>query len=71
MIRSRKGSATVEAAFIYPMIVLLLAGTIRYALFLYTEVQKDCLLHQEALFSTVNPAGLDICLLMRGEWLVP
>ncbi len=71
MIRSKRGSAIVEAAWIYPMVVLLLAGFIRYALFLHEEVRKDSLRHQEEMLSTNDPAGLDICMLMRGKWLLP
>lgn len=60
-----------EAALIYPLVILMLAGMIRHALFLYAEVQRDCQIHQEELLSTTNPANADICLIMRGKWLLP
>lgn len=69
MICSRKGSAAVEAALIYPLVILLLAAVIRQSLVLYGEVRSDALSHQEEIQSISNPAGADICLLMRGKWL--
>ncbi|MDD3537915.1 MAG: hypothetical protein PHH65_06625 [Eubacteriales bacterium] len=71
MIRAKTGSATVEAALIYPLVILLAAGLIRQELVLYEEVQSDCEIHREALISTLEPAGIDVCLLLRGQWLCP
>ncbi len=71
MIRSKRGSTIVEAAWIYPMVVLLLAGFIRHAIFLHEEVRNDSQRHQDEMLSATNPAGLDLCMLMRGKWLLP
>ncbi len=71
MIRSRQGSAAVEAALVYPLVILLLASVIRQSLFLYGEVRDDSLAHRDEILSTFNPAGADVCLLMRGKWLLP
>ena len=68
--RSKSGSTFVEAAMIFPVLILIIAGMISGALTMYEEVKGDSLLHRSAVLSQINVAGADICLIMRAEWVL-
>ena len=62
---SKQGNATVEAALLYPLIVLLLAGGMRMAFSLVSQVQEESREHGLALTQDFSADGSHLCLLLR------
>ena len=68
--KNKTGSTFVEAAMIFPLVILLIAGIISVSLSMYTEVVEDSCAHKDAVLSDQNVAGSNISLLMRGKWIL-
>lgn len=68
--KRKTGSTIVEAAMIFPLVILLIAGIISVSLAMYTEVADDSRAHKEAVLSDENVAGASIGSLMRGKWML-
>lgn len=68
--KSRNGSATVQAAMIFPVLILIVAGMISIGLSMYEDVKSDSQLHRDEMLSEVNAGGIDISLIMRGKWIL-
>lgn len=60
--RSRAGSATIEAALIYPLLVLLLVYMMNRALMLHEVVERVSSIHVEEGRVFSNEQGCTLCL---------
>ena len=67
---NKRGSATVEAAMIFPLLILLVASMISIAIWMYEDIRVDTQLHRSLAQSDLTIAGADIYLLMRGIWIM-
>ena len=67
--KTKSGSTFVEAAMIFPLVILLLAGIINVSLLIYNQVAADSRSHKDAVLSDKNVAGADIGIIMRGKWI--
>lgn len=68
--KRKTGSTFVEAAMIFPLVILLIAGIISVSLSMHTEVVNDSHAHKDAVLSEKNVAGADIGFIMRAKWIV-
>jgi hypothetical protein len=68
--KNKTGSTFVEAAMIFPLVILLVAGIISVSLSMYVDVVEDSQMHKDAALSDQNLAGFDIGILMRGKWIL-
>ena len=69
-ISDRSGSVVVEAAFLYPLVILLLAGVIRLSLTILEETKTDALRHREEAVESLCPHPLSVENVMRGVWIL-
>ena len=68
--KNKTGSTLVEAAMIFPLVILLLAGIIHVSLFMYEDVVKDSRRHRDEALSDQSLAGADMGTIMRGKWVL-
>jgi len=68
--KSKRGSTIVEAAMIFPVAILLVAGIIHVSLTMYAEVSEDSSAHIARVLSGENFEGADLCLILRGKQIV-
>ena len=64
-ISDRRGSTVVEAALIFPLVVLIIAGVIGLSLQILEETKTDALRHRE---EALDPRILSTENIMRGVW---
>ncbi|NCB41526.1 MAG: pilus assembly protein [Clostridia bacterium] len=65
--KNKNGSTIVEAAMVFPLAILLIAGIINVALTIHSEVAEDSRVHMSKVLSSENFEGLDLCFIMRGK----
>ena len=63
------GSAVVEAALVFPLVVLLFAGLIGLSLQIMEETNEDALRHRAQAREALAPRVLSTENIMRGVWL--
>lgn len=68
--RQKAGSTFVEAAMIFPLVILLVVGIINVSLSMYEDVAEDSQRHQDAALSEQSLVGTDMGNLMRGKWIL-
>ncbi len=66
----RRGSAIVEAAVIFPVVILVMLGIIRASMFLYSEVREDSLRHRQQLNEDMEQRRWAAEDIMRGKWVL-
>ena len=64
------GSAIVEAALVFPLVVMIIAGVISLSLGVMEETRTDALRHREEAREALGPRILSTENIMRGVWLV-
>ena len=65
-----EGSAAVEAAMVFPLVVLIIAGVIGLSLGVLEETREDALRHRTEAREALDPRILSTENIMRGVWLV-
>ncbi len=65
-----EGSAVVEAALVFPLVVLLIAGTIGLSLRVLDETKADAQRHRAAAQEDLDARILTTENVMRGVWLL-
>ena len=65
-----RGSAVVEAALVFPLVVLLIAGLTGLSLQVLEETKTDALRHREEAREALDPRILSTENIMRGVWLL-
>ncbi len=68
-ISDASGSAFIEAALIFPLIVLLLAGLMGLSLRVLTGTEEDAKRHREEAQAELEPKLLSTENILRGVWL--
>lgn len=68
--KQKNGSTFIEAAMIFPLVILLVCGMINISLEMYRDVVEDIQKHKEAVQSEESAAGIGIGNLMRGKWIL-
>ena len=63
------GSAVVEAAMVFPLVVLLIAGLIGLSLQILEETEEDALRHRGEARDALDPGILSTENILRGVWL--
>ena len=64
------GNAIVEAALVFPLVVLLLAGIMSLSLDILQETEADALRHREEAKETLKPRLVTTENILRGVWLL-
>ena len=64
-----RGSAIVEAAFLFPLAALLLAGGLSLSLAILAETEADALRHREEARAALEPELIRTENILRGVWL--
>lgn len=64
----RRGSAVVEAALVFPLVVLIIAGVIGLSLQILDETKTDALRHREEAREALDPCIISTENIMRGVW---
>lgn len=64
------GSTFVEAALVFPLVVLLLAGLIGLSLNIMEETRADAQRHREEAREALDPHLLSTENILRGVWLL-
>ena len=59
-----------EAAFVFPLVVLLLAGLISLSLQVLEETEADALRHREEAVDALEPHLISTENILRGVWLL-
>ena len=67
-ISDRRGSTVVEAALVFPLVVLIIAGVIGLSLQILEETKTDALRHREEAREALDPRILSTENIMRGVW---
>ena len=65
-----EGSAVVEAALVFPLVVLIIAGVIGLSLDVMEETRADALRHRTEARAALDPRILSTENIMRGVWLI-
>lgn len=65
-----EGSTAVEAAMVFPLVVLIIAGVIGLSLGVLEETREDALRHRTEAREALDPRILSTENIMRGVWLV-
>ena len=68
-ISDSSGSTIVEAALVFPLVVLLLAAIMGLSLQVLTGTQEDAARHREEAREELEPELLDVENILRGVWL--
>ena len=69
-ISDAEGSAVVEAALVFPLVVLIIAGVISLSLGVMEETKEDALRHRTEAREALDPRILSTENIMRGVWLI-
>ena len=69
-ISDEQGSAVIEAALVFPLVVLLLAGLIALSLHIMEDTQADAAVHREAASASLDDHLLCTENVLRGVWLL-
>ena len=69
-ISDAEGSAIVEAALVFPLVVLIIAGIISLSLGVMEETKADALRHRTEAREALDPRILSTENIMRGVWLI-
>ena len=69
-ISDAEGSAVVEAALVFPLVVMIIAGVISLSLGVMEETKADALRHRTEARETLDPRILSTENIMRGVWLI-
>ena len=69
-ISDAEGSAVVEAALVFPLVVLIIAGVISLSLGVMEETKEDALHHRTEAREALDPRILSTENIMRGVWLI-
>lgn len=64
-----EGSAVVEAALVFPLVVLLIAGLTGLSLQVLEETKTDALRHREEAREQLDPRILSTENILRGVWV--
>ena len=64
------GSAIVEAALVFPLVVLLLAAILSLSLQILTGTEEDAARHREEAREELEPKLLEVENVLRGVWLL-
>ncbi|MBO5517284.1 MAG: pilus assembly protein [Firmicutes bacterium] len=64
------GSAIVEAALVFPLVVLLLAAILGLSLQILTGTEEDAVRHREEAREELEPKLLEVENVLRGVWLL-
>ena len=62
-----RGSAMVEAAMVFPLVILIVAGVIMTGLKMYSHVRADAVFHKSEAQAELMITAEDI---LRGKWTV-
>jgi hypothetical protein len=65
-----EGSAIVEAALVFPLVVLLIAGLTGLSLQVLDETKTDALRHRTEAIEALDPKILSTENIMRGVWVM-
>ena len=69
-ISDAEGSAAVEAALVFPLVVIIIAGVISLSLGVMEETRTDALRHRTEAREALDPRILSTENIMRGVWLI-
>ena len=69
-ISDAEGSAVVEAALVFPLVVLIIAGVISLSLGVMEETKEDALRHRTEAREALDPRILSTENIMRGVWVI-
>ena len=69
-ISDTSGSAVVEAALVYPLVVLILAGLISLSLNIMEQTGADAARHREEALRSLEPGLLTTENVLRGVWVL-
>ncbi len=64
-----RGSAIVEAAFLFPLAALLLAGGLSLSLHIMAETETDAMRHREEACAALESRLISTENILRGLWL--
>ena len=67
-ISDRRGSTVVEAALVFLLVVLIIAGVIGLSLQILEETKADALRHREEAREALDPRIISTENIMRGVW---
>lgn len=67
---SRRGSASVEAALVFPLIILIAAALISIGSGLYESVKSTSLSHMEKARQEAEGSVISAERIMRGRWII-
>ena len=69
-ISDAEGSAAVEAALVFPLVVIIIAGVISLSLGVMEETRTDALRQRTEAREALDPRILSTENIMRGVWLI-
>ena len=69
-ISEQDGSAAVEAALVFPLVVILIAGVIGLSLQIMEETENDAFRHRSEAREALDARILTTETIMRGVWLL-
>ncbi|MCF0151391.1 MAG: pilus assembly protein [Firmicutes bacterium] len=68
--KAKEGSTFVEAAFVFPLVVLITAGLIDLGSGLHCAVKEDSLRHRQQAEEEVQSLAVPTEAILRGRWVL-